>query len=174
MSHAVKAKINEEESLKYYKWNFDGILHEFNLLHNRAGHYINVNWMLIAVYMPVFGVTLTNLGNRQLRYFACPLLTLIAILGLMSAFYSIEGIRQAVKAIKRYIQNQDKIEQNLGRDNTFISAISLGRIPDSTGDYKEHNKSLRFHRALPKILIALWSTLLCFAVLLLCLPSVTP
>jgi hypothetical protein len=161
----------EEELLKAYKWNFDAMVHEFNLLHTRAGQYINTNWMMVAMYVPVLGVALANLGNQDLRNFASALLGVAALTGLIVSATSIAGIEQAVTAIKRYILNQCKIETELGKDHSFVCDVTLGRTPDSTGCFREHESSLRFHRVLPWLLIVLWLALGGFAFWLVTLPA---
>ena len=160
----------EAEALRSYKWNFDGLVHEFNLLHTRAGHYININWMMLAGYLAVFGVTLANSGVATLRPIACAFLCVVTITGFVSAITSVSGIGQAISAVKRYIQNQGQIERELGKEHAFLSDVSLGRQPDPLGNYKEHESSLRFHRVLPYLLIFFWLTLLGFAVWLYFVP----
>jgi hypothetical protein len=160
----------EAEALRSYKWNFDGLIHEFNLLHTRTGHYINIGWMMLAGYIAVFGVTLANSGSRLLRPIACGFLIALAVSGLVSAVTSVSGVSQALMAIKRYIQNQGHIERELGKDHTFLTDVSLGRQPDPLGNYKEHESSLRFHRLLPWYLMVFWCVLLIFAVWLYFLP----
>ncbi len=164
-------KEREEEALKSYQWNFSGLVHEFNLLHTRAGHYININWMGVAAYIPVFVITLANLGNPQLRLFACIYLEVIAIIGLIATFISIPGTSQAISAVKRYIQNQAQIEKELGNDHSFLSDVSLGRTPDPNGNFHEHETSLNFHKVLPYLLVCLWLTLIGFAGWLYFLPA---
>ena len=163
----------EKEALQSYKWNYDGIVHEFNLLHTRVGHLIIVTGIFIATYMPVFTITLANLENKSLRIFACLYLGLVALLGLATSISSISGIRQAIYAIKRYLKNQSDIEKELGKDHPFLNDVSLGRTPNSLGDYNEHEVSLRFHQVLPFIFIGIGLFQLAFTFLIHLLPIPT-
>jgi hypothetical protein len=67
------------------------------------------------------------------------------------------------------MQNQKNIEDELGEDHTFLYDVSLRRKPESTGEYREHERSLRFHRALPWLLAILWIAFGGFAVALFAL-----
>lgn len=154
----------EIELQTWHKWNFDGVTHEFNLLHTRTWQCINSNWLLVALYVPVLVFTLGNIHNQLLKYFTYPVLALAAIAGVVVSATTISGITQAITAIKRYLQNQRDIHEQMGNDSRFVRYVTLGRKPDTVGNYPEHESSLRFHRVLPWFLISFWILLAVFSV----------
>ena len=67
-------------------------------------------------------------------------------------------------AIKRYLKNLQELENELGKESPFIRDVTLGRIPDSLGNFWEHEASLRFHKMLPYLVSAFWILQVFFAV----------
>ncbi len=102
----------------------------------------------------------------MLAYLACLLLTSVAVLGFISSFLSYSSVKEAIIAIKRYLQNQQKIEGLLGPNHPFFKHTSLGRTPDSIGNYAEHEKSLIFHRFLPTFYCIFWILLFISSIIL--------
>ena len=161
--HPLGPPVTEEERkllLEAYQANFDRVVHEFNLLHNRTNHFISFNWMIAAVSVAVLVSRLGKWDSAVPSWIAVAILFAMSSLGLWTAYVSRHGVAEAVEALKMHLKNQRAIERHLGDADPFLRRIGLNRRPSSFDEYEEHQRSLTFHRFLHVGLGLFWLALL--------------
>ena len=145
-----------------YKRDFEGIIHEFNLLHNRSNHLLSVEWMLTAFYVAVLAVTLTKIEITAISVFGFFFCVVICAFGFFVARDISSAFKEADRAITTYIRKQCKIEEE-SPNNFVIQSTSLKRKAHTDGTFEEHENSMRFHRHLPSIFMVFWSVVAVFS-----------
>jgi hypothetical protein len=150
-----------ETLLNARRMNFDGVAHEFRLLHDRVALLVTRDAMYAAVYATVYYVG-TKSGTSPLIIHG--VLAAIGAIGLFSVLKIAPGVREALVAINQYIANDCHIEEKLRRARKeLLDDISLGRDYDSLGKVPVHEASVRFYRLLVPELFAFWVVLLALA-----------